>query len=84
MLCRIGFIEHSTVREIMAKKSKLSGKAASKASGEEETLESATELKMPTPGGGIIDFYYLFGGLGILLSIMMIIYLLLHYVFNSL
>jgi hypothetical protein len=72
------------VKKIMAKKSKSSGKATSKVSAEEETLESATEMKMPTPGGGIIDFYYLFGGLGILLSIMMVIYLLLHSVFKSL
>jgi hypothetical protein len=66
----------------MAKKSKSSGKVASKASGEEETIESVTEFDTPAPKGGIIDFYYLFGGLGILMSIVMIMYLLLHYVFR--
>jgi hypothetical protein len=66
----------------MAKKSKSSGKAASNASSEEETTESVTEVNIPISRGGIIDFYYLFGGLGILLSIAMIIDLLLHYVFH--
>jgi hypothetical protein len=85
MICRIEFIEHVTVRKIMAKKSKSSVKGGSKAPVKEETLASDTELYIPTPvSGGIISFYYLFGGTGILMTIFMIIYLLIHYVFHIL
>ena len=85
MLCRIGSIEYITERKIMAKKSKLSGKGESKASGKEETGALDTELYIPTPeSGGIISFYYLFGGIGILMTIFMIIYLFLRYVFHIL
>jgi len=68
----------------MAKKSKSSGKAGSLASGEEETIAPVTEFNVLTPKGGIIDFYYLFGGIGILLGIIMIIDILLHYVLHIL
>jgi hypothetical protein len=77
MLCRIEFIEYITERKIMAKKSKSSGKG--------ETSALDTELYIPTPeSGGIISFYYLFGGIGILMTIFMIIYLVLRYVFHIL
>ena len=82
MLCRI---EHSTARKIMAKKSKSSVKGESKSSVKEETIAPDTEVYIPTPeSGGIINFYYLFGGSGILMTIFMIVYLLLHYVFHIL
>jgi hypothetical protein len=68
----------------MVKKSKSSVKGVSKASGEEETLASETEVYIPTPKGGIIDFYYLCCGLGILLMIIMIIFIPLHYVYHTL
>ncbi len=63
----------------MAKKPKSSGKVESHASAEEETMASGTELNIPMPKGGIIDFYYLFNGIGILLSIIMIIDILFKY-----
>ena len=84
MLCRMGFNEHITVREIMAKKSKSSVKAESKVSAEETTIAPGTEFSVLTPKGGIIDFYYLFGGIGVLLGIVMIIDILLHYVLHIL
>ena len=85
MLCRIGSIEYITERKIMAKKSKLSGKGESKASGKEETGASDTELYIPTPeSGGIISFYYLFGGIAVVMAIIMIGYILLHYLFHTL
>ena len=68
----------------MAKKSKSSGKAESKVSGEEVTGAPGTEFIVLTPKGGIIDFYYLFGGIGVLLGIIMIIDILLHYVLHIL
>ena len=54
----------------------------SKSSVKEETDVSETELYIPTPSGGIINFYYVFNGLGIVLTIAMIIYLINHYVFH--
>jgi hypothetical protein len=78
----MGFNEHITEREIMAKKSKSSVKAESKVSGDEETIAPVTEFNALTPKGGIIDFYYLFGGIGVLLGIIMIIDILLHYVLH--
>ncbi len=61
----------------MAKKPKTSVKGGAKASAEEETIAPETELYIPKPEkSGIIDFFYLFVGLGILVSIIMIIYLL--------
>ena len=68
----------------MAKKSKSSGKGESKASGEDDTLSSIPEMKIPKPEGGIIEFYLLFGGLGIIMAIIMIMYLLNQYVFQIL
>lgn len=68
----------------MAKKSKSSVKAEPNASGEEETIAPVAGLNIPTPSGGIIDFYYLFGGIGILMGIVMIMYLLNRYVFHIL
>jgi hypothetical protein len=65
----------------MAKKSRSSGKVGSKDSGEEET-KTVPELNVPVPGGGIIDFYYLFNGIGILIAIIFIIVGLLRYVFH--
>ena len=58
----------------MAKKSKQKGKAESTAPVIEETVESGED-------GGIIDFVYLFNGIGILLGIIYIIFGILHYVF---
>jgi hypothetical protein len=78
----MGFIEHIRVREVMAKKPK--GKPESKVSGE-EIAESEKEFYIPIPEkGGIIDFYYLVGGIGVVLSIIMMGYILLHYVLHSL
>jgi hypothetical protein len=68
----------------MAKKSKSSVKAVSTTSGEEETLASVTEFTITKPEGGIIDFYYLFGGIGVLLGIIMIIDIVLHYILHIL
>jgi len=69
----------------MVKKSKPSVKAESKVSGEEETITSVKELNIPSfKGSGIIDFYYLFGGIGVLLGIIFIIVGLLRYVFHIL
>ena len=59
---------------IMAKKSKPSGKAGSLASVKEETVVSVEE-------GGIIDFFYLMNGVGVLIGIIFIIFILFHYVF---
>jgi hypothetical protein len=81
----MGFIEHITVRKIMVKKSKLSVKVGPKAPVEEEPITSVKELNIPSvEGGGIIDFYYLFGGIGVLLGIIFIIVGLLRYVFHIL
>lgn len=68
----------------MAKKSKSSVKPKSIAPEEEESLAPVTEFNVITPKGGIIDFYYLFGGIGVLLGIIMIIDILLHYVLHIL
>ena len=85
MLCRMEFIEHITVKSIMVKKSKPSGKGESKASGEEETIAPVKELTIPTSeDGGIIDFYYFFNGVGVLTGIFFIIIGLLRYVFHIL
>ena len=56
----------------------------SKSSVKEETDVSETEFYIPTPSGGIIDFYIVFNGFGILLTIAMIIYLINNYVFHIL
>ena len=69
----------------MAKKSRQSGKAESKASGEEDTTASGIELAIPSAeGGGIIDFYKFFNGIGILIGISFILVGLLRYVFHIL
>ncbi len=69
----------------MVKKSKPSVKAESKASGEEETTAPVKELNIPSvEAGGIIDFYYFFNGIGILIGISFIIVGLLRYVFHIL
>ena len=61
----------------MAKKSKSSVKTESKALVKEETISSDTDLYIPKPEiGGLINFFYLFGGGGILLAILMIIYII--------
>jgi hypothetical protein len=69
----------------MAKKSKPSVKAESKTSGEEETIASVNELTIPSgKDGGIIDFYYFFNGIGILIGIIFIIVFLLRDMFHIL
>lgn len=68
----------------MAKKSKTSVKVESKASGEEETIASVKELNIPSDEGGIIDFYYFFNGIGVLIGIGFIIVGILRYVFHIL
>ena len=68
----------------MAKKSKPSVKIESKASGEEETIVSVKELNIPSGEGGIIDFYYFFNGIGVLIGISFIIVGILRYVFHIL
>jgi hypothetical protein len=78
----MGFKEHSTVKSIMVKKSKPSGKGESKASGEEETIAQGKALTIPIrEDDGIIDFYNFFNGVGILTGIFFIIVGLLRYVF---
>ena len=61
----------------MAKKSKPSVKAESKASVKEEAVESGE-------GGGLIGFVPLFNGIGILIGIIYIIFGILHYVLHIL
>jgi hypothetical protein len=69
----------------MVKKSKPSGKAELKASGEEEAIASVKELAIPSGEvGGIIDFYYFFNGIGVLTGIIFIIVGLFRYVFHIL
>jgi hypothetical protein len=76
----MGSIEHITVREVMAKKSRVKGE--SKIS-EEETSESGKELYIPVPQqGGLIDFYYLCCGFGIVMMIISVADIFLHYVFH--
>jgi hypothetical protein len=71
--------------KIMVKKSKPSGKVELKASGEEEAIASGKELAIRSgEGGGIIDFYKFFNGVGILIGISFIIVGLLRYVFHIL
>ena len=72
-------IEPITVREV-AKKPK--AKAEPKIS-EEETAEPEKELNIPVPDQkGIIDFYYLCCGAGIVIVVLMIAYIPLHYLFH--
>jgi hypothetical protein len=79
----MGSIKHITVREVMVKKSKVKG--GLKVSEEEETSESGKELYIPIPEqGGIIEFYYLFGGIAVVMAIIMIGYIFLHYLFHTL
>lgn len=85
MLCRMGFIEHITVKNSMVKKFRPPGKAESKPSGEEETIASGKELNVPSgESGGFIDFYYFFNGIGILTAIGFSIIGVLRYVFHVL
>ena len=74
------------MKNIMAKKSKPSVKVESKASVEQETMVSLKEetVFIPSGEGGIIDFYYFFNGLGILIGIIFIIVGILRYVFHIL
>jgi hypothetical protein len=66
----------------MVKKSRSSGKSETKTIGEEETIAPGNELDIPSgEGGGLIDFYYFFNGVGILTGISFIIVSLLRYVF---
>jgi hypothetical protein len=71
---------------IMAKGTKASGKKEPKSSVKEESEVSAKEefTVKETDGKGIIDFYYLFAGLGILITIVFIIVGILHFVFHTL
>ena len=65
--------------------SKPSVKAESKASAAEETIAPEKELIIPSvEAGGIIDFYYFFNGIGVLIGISFIIVGLLRYVFHIL
>jgi hypothetical protein len=69
----------------MAKKPRSSGKGESQASGKEETGAPDTELFIPIPeSGGRFNFFYVFGGLGVLLSVCMILYIVLHYLLHIL
>jgi hypothetical protein len=68
----------------MAKKSRSSVTGESKASAEAGTITSEKELYIPIPEPGLIDFYYLFGGMGILVGIMLIIFIVIHYIFHIL
>jgi hypothetical protein len=70
----------------MAKGSKSSVKKESKLSVKEES-EAAVNEDLPVSdndGKGIIDFFYLFAGLGILITIVFIIVGILRYVFHIL
>jgi len=68
----------------MVKKYKSSVNVESKALGEEVTIASGEELNIPSREGGIIDFYYFFNGIGILIGISFIIVGILRYVFHIL
>lgn len=75
----------------MVKKSKPSVKRESKASVKEETIasgkEEAIELNDETIGSGkdgIIDFFYFFTGVGVLIGIIFIIVGILRYGFHML
>jgi len=70
----------------MAKKSKPSVNVESKASVEQATMASVKEETqfIPSGEGGIIDFYYFFNGLGILIGIIFIIVGILRYGFHTL
>jgi hypothetical protein len=71
----------STVRKIMAKKTR--GKAESKVSEEEATAGLGKDVYVPIPEqGGIINFYYLFGGIALVLAIIMIGDIVLHYLLH--
>jgi hypothetical protein len=66
----------------MAKKAKVKGE--SKVS-EEETSGLGKDVYIPIPEqGGIINFYYLFGGIALVMAIIMIGDILLHYVLHIL
>lgn len=74
------------MNNIMAKGSKSSVKKESKLSVKEES-EAAVNEDLPVSdnnGKGIIDFFYLFAGLGILITIVFIIVGILRYVFHIL
>lgn len=70
----------------MAKKSKISRQSSAKTevneAVEEETVEMGTGINVPKGGAGIVEFYHLFGGIGILLTIVMILYIVLHYLLH--
>ena len=68
----------------MAKKPRSSGKGEPLSSAEADTGESGTELNIPVPTSGILDFYLIFGGIGIITTVVMIIYLLNQYLFHFL
>jgi len=68
----------------MVKKSKPSVKVESKALGKEVTIASGVELNILSGEGGIIDFYYFFNGIGILIGISFIIVGILRYGFHIL
>jgi hypothetical protein len=73
------------VKNIMVKKSKPSVKGESKASVEQDTVASEEEVIIRSgEGRGIIDFYYFFNGLGILIGIIFIIVGILRYMFHTL
>lgn len=69
---------------IMAKGTKSSGKKEPKPSVKEEPDVSVKEefTVSETDGKGIIDFFYLFAGLGVVITIVFIIVGILRYVFH--
>ena len=68
----------------MAKKPRSSAKGETLSPVEADTVESGTELNIPVPTSGILDFYLIFGGIGVITTIVMIIFLLNQYVFHIL
>jgi len=67
----------------MAKKPRSSAKGEPLSSAGADTGEPGTELNIPVPkGGGMFDFYLVFGGIGVIATVAMIIYLLNQFIFH--
>jgi hypothetical protein len=78
-----GSTEQIAVRKIMAKKTRVKGEA--KVSEPDETSGLGKDVYVPIPEqGGIINFYYLFGGIALVMAIIMIGDIVLHYLLHIL
>jgi hypothetical protein len=82
MLCLTGCTGEIMVRKIMAKKTKVKGESIVS---DEETSGSGKDVYIPIPEqSGMINFYYLFGGIALVMAIIMMGDILLHYVLHIL